>query len=113
MIDFDFASPGPRLWDLAYLAYRIIPLSTDHADGFSGGEERETRLDRLLQTYRMSASRDEILVMVVGGGLSISPTFPTRWPTTRATRPLPGMRRLDGTDAEYIRRELITFPALR
>ena len=34
-IDFDFASPGPRLWDLAYLAYRIVPFAEDAvgADG--------------------------------------------------------------------------------
>lgn len=25
-IDFDFCSPGPRLWDLAYAAYRFVPL---------------------------------------------------------------------------------------
>ena len=27
VIDWDFASPGPRLWDIAYLAYRNVPLS--------------------------------------------------------------------------------------
>lgn len=26
-IDFDTASPGPRVWDLAYLAYRMVPLT--------------------------------------------------------------------------------------
>jgi Ser/Thr protein kinase RdoA (MazF antagonist) len=26
-IDFDAASPGPRVWDLAYLAYRLVPLT--------------------------------------------------------------------------------------
>lgn len=25
IIDFDRASPGPRLWDLAYLAYQLVP----------------------------------------------------------------------------------------
>lgn len=25
-IDFDFCSPGPRLWDIAYYATRIVPL---------------------------------------------------------------------------------------
>ena len=50
IIDFDFASPGPRLWDLAYLAYRIVPLSTDAADGFTP-REREERLAALLDAY--------------------------------------------------------------
>jgi aminoglycoside phosphotransferase (APT) family kinase protein len=27
VIDFDTASPGPRVWDLAYLAYRLVPLT--------------------------------------------------------------------------------------
>ena len=31
VIDWDTASPGPRVWDLAYLAYRLVPL---------GGEPR-------------------------------------------------------------------------
>ena len=111
MIDFDFASPGPRLWDLAYLAYRIIPLSTDHADGFSG-EERETRLDRLLQTYGMSASRDEMLVMVVGR-LEHLADFSDEMANHTGNPALDGHAAFYRADAEYIRRELITFPALR
>jgi len=27
VIDWDTASPGPRAWDLAYLAYRLVPLA--------------------------------------------------------------------------------------
>jgi hypothetical protein len=50
-IDWDFASPGPRLWDVSYLAYRIVPLSTAHwGDRFSE-EERRQRLSRLLAAY--------------------------------------------------------------
>ena len=59
VIDFDFASPGPRLWDLAYLAYRIVPLSTDTADGFSG-QEREKRLAVLLDAYGASDTMAEL-----------------------------------------------------
>jgi len=29
LIDFDQASPGPRIWDLAYAAYRFIPLQPE------------------------------------------------------------------------------------
>lgn len=50
LIDVDHASPGPRIWDLAYLAYRIVPLTTDRADGFTDAQ-RDARLDRLLSTY--------------------------------------------------------------
>lgn len=27
VIDWDTAAPGPRIWDLAYLAYRLVPLT--------------------------------------------------------------------------------------
>lgn len=50
IIDFDYASPGPRIWDLAYLAYRVVPLTTDRTDGFSD-TERDARLTLLLDTY--------------------------------------------------------------
>lgn len=29
IIDFDTAGPGPRIWDVAYAAYRFVPLSAD------------------------------------------------------------------------------------
>lgn len=32
VIDWDTASPGPRLWDLAYLAYRLVPLTEPAED---------------------------------------------------------------------------------
>jgi aminoglycoside phosphotransferase (APT) family kinase protein len=49
-IDMDMASPGPRTWDLAYLAYRIcgwcedMPAPTD-------GPSPEARLNHLLDSY--------------------------------------------------------------
>ena len=64
VIDFDFASPGPRLWDLAYLAYRIVPLSTDTADGFTA-DERKGRLGALLRAYDTDATPDELRRMLV------------------------------------------------
>lgn len=64
VIDWDFASPGPRLWDLAYLAYRIVPLSCgDRRDGFTD-EERQRRLRHLLVAYGGNAElRDVITVL--------------------------------------------------
>ena len=64
VIDWDFASPGPRLWDLAYLAYRIVPLtSADRSDGFTD-EERWQPFDLLLAAYGSTASRAQLLAMV-------------------------------------------------
>ncbi|NNM44893.1 phosphotransferase [Knoellia koreensis] len=64
VIDFDFASPGSRLWDLAYLVYRLAPLTTDRADGFRD-DERLARLDRVVAAYGGSYAREDVLAMVV------------------------------------------------
>jgi aminoglycoside phosphotransferase (APT) family kinase protein len=64
VIDFDFASPGPRLWDIAYLAYRIVPLSTDLTDGFSAAE-RQARLGSLLRAYGTGVTHGELRRTVV------------------------------------------------
>jgi Ser/Thr protein kinase RdoA (MazF antagonist) len=53
VIDFDMASPGPRAWDLAYLAYRLVPLTApgnvDAPD--SPLDERRRRLTALSSAY--------------------------------------------------------------
>lgn len=60
-IDWDFASPGPRLWDVSYLAYRIVPLSTaDWGDQF-GEAERRDRLTRLLAAYRSGVEASRVV----------------------------------------------------
>jgi len=46
VIDLDLASPGPRVWDMAYTAYRFVPL-TDPANPdapFPGTDEQRRRL---------------------------------------------------------------------
>lgn len=65
IIDWDFAPPGPRLWDVAYLAYRIVPLSTsDWGDGFTAVMRRD-RLRRLLNAYGSLAEPGEVLAVLV------------------------------------------------
>ena len=65
VIDFDMASPGPRLWDFAYTAYRLIPLtSPDNPDTPS----YDTRLahDRLrlfARSYGLISSAQAVLEM--------------------------------------------------
>ena len=60
VIDFDTCSPGPRSWDIAYTAYRVVPLRPPRArDGSSAdGEcgplsaaEQRTRLAYFLDAY--------------------------------------------------------------
>ncbi len=59
VIDFDTASPGPRVWDLAYTAYRFVPL-TDPANPdapYPGPGEQARRLTRLCDAYGASLVR--------------------------------------------------------
>jgi len=53
VIDLDQASPGPRVRDLAHLAYRLVPLTApENADGrVSGPAERGRRLRLLAEAY--------------------------------------------------------------
>jgi hypothetical protein len=54
MIDFDVAAPGSRAWDLAYTAFRFVPLAPPAHRlqfGFSPGLLVEARLVALLDAY--------------------------------------------------------------
>lgn len=68
-IDFDMAGPGPRAWDLAYAAYRFVPLEQ------TGGEDRQRlspavpdtqarRLRLFCDAYGIISPRD-VLALVV------------------------------------------------
>jgi hypothetical protein len=51
LIDVDMASPGPRIWDLAHLAYRLVPLGEYEGDGVPEEDARPGRLDTLIYSY--------------------------------------------------------------
>ncbi|SDM98155.1 Phosphotransferase enzyme family protein [Cryobacterium flavum] len=58
LIDVDMASPGPRIWNLAYLAYRLVPLG-EYADRDVPGEDaRPGRLDALIRSYGYDFDQD-------------------------------------------------------
>jgi hypothetical protein len=59
MIDIDTASPGPRVWDLAYLAYRLVPLSVAEDTGIGALDmmTRRVRLQRLCNAYAAAGDR--------------------------------------------------------
>lgn len=64
IIDLDMASPGPRLWDLAYLAYRLVPIG-EHADDHSPDDRnRRERIIAILAAYDSPATPVELLEMV-------------------------------------------------
>ncbi|ASO20605.1 hypothetical protein FHR81_004717 [Actinoalloteichus hoggarensis] len=53
VVDFDTVSPGPRTWDLAYTAYRFVPL-TDAANPdapYPGAAEQRRRLELFVESY--------------------------------------------------------------
>ncbi|GAA3645266.1 aminoglycoside phosphotransferase family protein [Microbacterium marinilacus] len=63
-IDFDFAAPGPRLWDVSYLAYRMAPFAED-AQGFDAARfgSADERAGELVAAYGMRWSADEVRAM--------------------------------------------------
>jgi thiamine kinase-like enzyme len=67
LIDFDTAGPGPRLWDLAYAAYRFVPLSyaQDMRDlGLSDPLTQGSRLRLFCQTYGLEQPFANVLDFV-------------------------------------------------
>lgn len=51
VIDWDTASPGSRVWDVAYLAYRLVPLSVPDLADDAAVRERARRLRALTTLY--------------------------------------------------------------
>ncbi len=67
LIDFDWAGPGTRVWDLAYAAYRFVPLSYALDETPSGLTDPATRAQRLrafCATYG-DVAPDAVLARVV------------------------------------------------
>jgi hypothetical protein len=66
-IDWDFAAPGPRAWDLAYAAYRFVPLSPDQGAvglGVVLPVDRPERLRRFCDAYGL-ADRAGLVEMIL------------------------------------------------
>lgn len=64
VIDFDMAAPGPRLWDLAYLAYRLVPYVEDAAASRAVREAEPARMAALLSAYATDATAEEVWAMM-------------------------------------------------
>jgi Ser/Thr protein kinase RdoA (MazF antagonist) len=89
-IDFEAASPGPRAWDLAYLAYRLVPLAHPANPDLPPRLDAAERLARLCGAYG-SLTPGEVLALV-----------PQRLRELAATAP-PDHAQLYLADAEYVR----------
>jgi Ser/Thr protein kinase RdoA (MazF antagonist) len=64
-IDFDTVHPGPRIWDVAYAAYRFVPLAgPHHEDLVPLVEEQARRLRLFADAYRLGdTDRSALTVM--------------------------------------------------
>ena len=65
LIDFDTASPGPRVWDFAYLAYRLVPLGENGGDTAPGANARYSRLDDLIRAYGLPFEHRDVYETLV------------------------------------------------
>ena len=64
-IDFDFCSPGPRLWDIAYFATRIVPLTAETPEGAPGMDDARRRVELILRAYGSDATWDDVLRVAI------------------------------------------------
>ncbi|KQS16439.1 hypothetical protein ASG05_10835 [Frigoribacterium sp. Leaf186] len=65
VIDFDFASPGPRLWDLAYYATRAVPLTDRTPPNAPGMADAERRVQLVLDAYGSEATWADVLRVAI------------------------------------------------
>ncbi|MFV0451873.1 MAG: phosphotransferase enzyme family protein [Propioniciclava sp.] len=66
VIDWDFAAPGPHLWDLAYLAYRLVPLMRpENPQAPDLHIDLSARLRLLLEAYGSDAPVPVLLEVMV------------------------------------------------
>jgi Ser/Thr protein kinase RdoA (MazF antagonist) len=94
VIDFEAASPGPRAWDLAYLAYRLVPLARPQNPDLPAIDPavRDARLARLVAAYGAPMTAAEVMRYVA-----------PRLDALAATAPDPSHRVLYAADAAYAR----------
>lgn len=65
LIDFDAASPGPRIWDFAYLAYRLVPMAEDALGAATTAAAGAERLDALIVAYGSMFTPRQVLATLV------------------------------------------------
>jgi len=109
VIDFDTSSPGPRAWDLAHLAYRLVPLTAPgHPEAPpSSRAARAARLDALCAAYAgggaaSGCSPAEVLAVAVARVEELADFTAARAAVTGSTE-LAGHVALYRRDAEHVR----------
>lgn len=74
-IDFEAASPGPRVWDLAYLAYRLVPLAHPDNPDLPPRTDAADRLAQLCEAYG-DIDPNPVLALVPERLLALAETAP-------------------------------------
>jgi aminoglycoside phosphotransferase (APT) family kinase protein len=70
LIDFDTAHPGPRVWDVAYAAYRFVPLTAPSNAEFHVSLEEQCRRVRILaDAYGLDAGQRAVLTQTAAARL--------------------------------------------
>lgn len=64
-IDFDTCSPGSRMWDIAYLATRIVPLTAVHPTGAPRDDQSRRRIQLLLDSYGSDADWTDVVKVAI------------------------------------------------
>jgi len=64
-IDFDMCSPGPRLWDIAYFATRVVPLAETPPAGAPDMRDARRRVELLLRSYGSEATWHDVLRVAI------------------------------------------------
>lgn len=64
-IDFDMCSPGPRIWDIAYFATRVVPLTSQVAPEVPGMADARRRVELILTAYGSDATWDDVVRVAI------------------------------------------------
>ena len=102
-IDFDTCSPGPRIWDVAYLAYRMVPLThPGNTDApVTSIAERRRRIALACRAYGPGPAPSALLPVVIDRLLDLA-EFTERRASAGATH-IGGHGALYRRDAAWVR----------
>ncbi|MEO6115257.1 MAG: aminoglycoside phosphotransferase family protein [Pseudolysinimonas sp.] len=64
-IDFDTCSPGSRMWDIAYLATRIVPLTAELPAGAPREGQSRRQIQLLLDSYGCDEDWTDVVRMAI------------------------------------------------
>lgn len=64
-IDFDMCSPGPRIWDIAYFATRVVPLTASTPKDAPPMADAVARMQMILDSYGSTIPWQEVVRVAI------------------------------------------------